>query len=383
MYKKARYIISMIVCCLFVTCFASTPGFADEEPVTGYWQFTNSIQDVPICGRVLLSHSVAPSHIFGGASSFVEDSEFLKVLDKKELQYKNPQLDGLMLIQNGQMFYIQLADGTYLKRDSDLTAPTLEMTENIDDATLFRIEMAGRKVNDTVCFRIYEPYQLSNLYLYVDGESLSLHHTNYSTFYMLAETTKAKKPLLGKFTGLVRLFVIVAALALIYFLASLLRKKKLSFVNFGISLIAVGIFLFSFLLIANTKEEPGLYVLHQSTFEAQEIQSDDGRAPNESRYQILEDGSATILLNGNEDSPYIWGASEYDPSAFTVISSNAYTDSVYQIQIRGFVEGTFDMVFYYYDATKDFSSASQAITYSITVDANQKIISITPKNGEL
>ena len=140
-YTKLKLItcLALIVLMLAgtITVYAAKEKNGDY---TGNWQFVNTIEDIPISGHVLLSHAKDTKNLFYGELSASESNKVTDSLNNTQLQIQDETKKSFMLIQDGQSFYIQLADGTYLKREGNLTNATLSQTDDIVLATKFRIE---------------------------------------------------------------------------------------------------------------------------------------------------------------------------------------------------------------------------------------------------
>lgn len=102
-----------------------------------------------------------------------------------------------------------------------------------------------------------------------------------------------------------------------------------------------------------------------------------------SYFEIIEDGSAIFSFEGESEGSYIWGCSIQDDNVFTTSSSGNYTNGLYTIWLRPFSSGTYDVVFYYYDVTKDISTTKECKTYHIEVNENNQITLIEPHMGEV
>lgn len=380
--KHMKAVVSLLLMLTFLLTLTPSVSAEETNPVTGYWQFINSNQEIPSGGHTILSSAAKPAVTFTGTTTSVSQEAISLAIDNKELQIRDASLDSFLFIQNKQEFYIQLQDGTYFKREGDLTNLTLTTTTEIEDATLFTIELINYGKNDYASFRIYEKYRLSNLYLAIADGTLTLDANCYSGFHILAEATKATQPRFGDFTKWVRVIAVVAGIIILYLLYELYSNKKATLVTIAICGIAtLGVVLF-LLLFSNTQTEPGLYVLYKTTFEAEELKIKEDRNIYDTYYQLTENGSVQFSFNGDSKSAYVWSVGAYDNTVFGIQSSGSYTDGVYTILLKGYKAGTYEVPFFYYDATKDLTSASQTVTYLVTVDDKQQITSVEEKSGE-
>lgn len=383
-YTKLKLItcLALIVLMLAgtITVYAAKEKNGDY---TGNWQFVNTIEDIPISGHVLLSHAKDTKNLFYGELSASESNKVTDSLNNTQLQIQDETKKSFMLIQDGQSFYIQLADGTYLKREGNLTNATLSQTDDIALATKFRIEHSGFGTNGYSYYKIFEPYELTTLNLVVTDKTISLSADSYSGFYMMAEATKIKVPPFGDFTKIARFIATMVTVALLIVVLVLYRKNILNLITFGICCICLIAFLVLFMIFAITTEEPGLYVLHKSTFKAEALTPYELAETPANYYEIASDGSAMFSFAGEENSAYIWGANIGDDSIFTTTSSGKYTAGYYNIWLRPFGSGSHDIVFYYYDVTKGMETARTALKYHIELNEQNQIISIQPYSNEV
>lgn len=380
--KHIKAVVSLLLAFSFLLTLAPSVSAEETNSVTGYWQFINSNQEIPSGGHVILSTAVEPAIVFPGTAACVSQEAVATAIDKKDLQVEDNSIGSFVFIQNKQEFYIELSDGNYLKREGNLTNLSLTTTPDIADATLFTIELTDYGKNDYASFRIYEKYRLSNLYLTNTDGTLTLDSNCYSGFHILAEATKATQPRFGDFTKWVRVIAVVVGVIILYVLYELYSNKKATLITIAIGGIAtLGLVIF-ILIFANTEEEPGFYVLYETTFEKEELTGNDDRIIYDTYYQLLEGGSVQFSFNGDSKSAYVWGIGAYDNTVFGIQSSGSYTDGAYTILLKGYKAGTYEIPFYYYDATKDLTSASQMVTYLVTVDENQQITSVSEKSGE-
>lgn len=355
----------------------------EEQKFTGHWQFVNALEDIPSCGNVLISYAKDTTKIFYGSLSASGNKNVKPALEKKELQLDDNTGNAFMLVQDAQSFYIRLANNNYLKISGDLTSAYLEETPDIEEATAFNIELIGYGISNYSYYRIYMPYGLSDLSLVVSEGQITLSSACYSGFYLMAESTKAKEPPFGKFTGLIRFLATVVTVALVLIMLHLYKKDILNIIYFGISTICVIALLVFFMIFAITSDRPGLYVLHKSTFNTTALTNEDTRGQHNSYFEIIEDGSAIFSFEGESEGSYIWGCSIQDDNVFTTSSSGNYTNGLYTIWLRPFSSGTYDVVFYYYDVTKDISTTKECKTYHIEVNENNQITLIEPHMGEV
>ena len=70
----------------------------------------------------------------------------------------------------------------------------------------------------------------------------------------MAESTKAKEPPFGKFTGLIRFLATVVTVALVLIMLHLYKKDILNIIYFGISTICVIALLVFFMIFAITSD---------------------------------------------------------------------------------------------------------------------------------
>lgn len=383
--KRNKLLKYLICLCLIVCSFAGTITVyaKDKNSLTGNWQFVNSQEDVPCSGHVLLSYAKDTNKLFYGELNSSENDKVTKGLNSVKLQIKDDTNKSFMLIQDGQQFYIQLNNGKYLKREGNLTQSALTETDEITDATSFRIEQTNFGTNSYSYFRIYEPYELTKLSLIVNDGSISLSPVSYSGFYIMAEATKIKEPPFGDFTKIARFIATTVALILIITIFILYKKKIMSTITMGISAICTIAVLVLFMAFAITSEVPGLYVLYKSSFNTEAVQPlENGEAPK-SYYQVIEDGSAIFSFEGEDGSPNIWQIELEGNNSFTSTSSGKYTNGLYTIWLRPFNPGSYDLVFYYYDVTQDISNAKNALKFHIEVDENNRITFIQPAAEEV
>lgn len=383
--KKNR-LIKLLICLCLVACtfIDATNVYAkDSKGFTGNWQFVNSQEDVPCCGHVLLSYAKDTNKLFYGELASSENTNVTDALNNVRLQIQDKTDKSFMLIQDGQQFYIQLNNGKYLKREGNLKEAALVETDEVTDATAFRIEQTNFGTNSYSYFRIYEPFELTKLSLVVNDGSISLSPVSFSGFYIMAEATKVKQPPFGDFTRISKFIVTMIAVALIITVLILYRKNIMSIITFGISSICIIAALVLFMAFAITSEVPGLYVLHKSSFNTEEVKPLENLEPPKSMYEIIEDGSAIFSFEGEDGSPNIWQVQLDNDSAFTSTSSGKYTNNLYTIWLRPFETGSYDVTFYYYDVTQDISNAKNALKFHIEVDENKKITFIQPAAEEV
>lgn len=113
-----------------------------------------------------------------------------------------------------------------------MTSAYLEETPDIEEATAFNIELIGYGISNYSYYRIYMPYGLSDLSLVVSEGQITLSSACYSGFYLMAESTKAKEPPFGKFTGLIRFLATVVTVALCTYNASFIQKRYFKYYLF-------------------------------------------------------------------------------------------------------------------------------------------------------
>jgi len=386
-HMNKNRLLKLLICFSLIICsfVATITVYAKDknQNFTGNWQFVNSQTDVPCSGHVLLSYAKDTNKIFYGELASSENSKVSEGLNNVKLQIQDNTDKSFMLIQDGQQFYIQLGNGKYLKREGTLQDASLTETDDITSATAFRIEQTNFGTNSYSYFRIYEPYELTKLSFVVNDGKISLSPVSYSGFYIMAEATKIKEPPFGDFTKIARFIATMIALALIITTLILYRKNVMSIISFAISSICIIAFLVLFMAFAITSEVPGLYVLHKSSFNTEEVKPLENLEPPKSMYEIIADGSAIFSFEGEDGSPNIWQVQLDNDSAFTSTSSGKYTNNLYTIWLRPFEAGSYDVIFYYYDATQDISKAKNALKFHIEIDENKKITFVQPAAGEV
>lgn len=354
-----------------------------DKKFTGNWQFVNSMEDIPCSGHVLLSYARDSSKLFYGELGASDNKSVSDSLDNLKLQIQDDTDKSFMLIQNGQQFYIQLCDGTYLKREGNLTDAHLVQVNDISEATAFRIEQAGLGTNNYSYYKIFEPYELTSLSLVVTDGNIGLSNVSHSGFYMMAEATKVKEPPFGDFTRIAKFIATMIAVVILIVIILLYKNNILNLITFGISTLCTIALLVLFMVFAITTEVPGLYVLHKSTFNAEPVEPYEFAEAPKTLYEIVEDGSAIFSFSGEDNSPYIWNAKLDEGSIFTTTSSGQYYSGLYTIWLRPYGSGNHEIVFYYYDVTKGIEQARNALKFYIEINDQNQITSIQPVSSEV
>lgn len=386
--KFTKNFICLLLVSFFITGIFSynTEAKKDndsENKFTGHWQYTDSQIEVPSCGYVLLGYARDTSKVFYGSLNSTDSNKITNSLENNMLQIDDETKEAFMLIQNNDCFHIRLSNNKYIKITGDLTNAYLEETDKVEEAASFRIEMNNHSENGHTYYRIFVPMGLSDLSLTVTDGNISVSSSCYSGFYILAEATKIKTPPFGDNTRIVRFIVIMIVTILIVIMLYLYSKNILNLISFGITSICSIALLVFFMIFAITTEQPGLYVLHQSTFNKTEIKPLEDREPHKSYYDILEDGSAIFTFGGEEGKAYVWKCSITDENVFTSTTSGKYSNGLYTIWLRPFQAGIYDVEFYYYDMTKDLSTSIESKAYRIEVNENNQIVNIEQKSGEI
>lgn len=384
---KRNKLLKLLICICLITCSfaASITVYAkdEENPYTGNWQFVNSQSNVPCAGHVILSHAKNTNNVFLGELTSCESQKVTDGLNNLQLQIQDDTEKSFMLIQDGQQFYIQLHNGNYLKREGNLQQATLTETDDITNATAFRIEQAAYGINSYAYFRIYEPYEMTKLSFVVNDGSISLSPVSYSGFYIMAEATKVKEPPFGDFTRIAKFIATMVAVVLIIVILYLYKKDIMTLISFAISIICVIALLVLFMAFAITSEVPGLYVLHKTTFNTQEVKPLEEVEPINNMYEIIEDGSAIFSFEGEENSNCIWQVLLENNNAFTSTTSGKYTNNWYTIWLRPYEAGSYEVAFYYYDISTDISNSKCVLKFHIEIDENRKITFIQPVSEEV